>query len=114
MVESPVLVFTDPGTFDLIPLAIQWGRGVAVHDDGPEAEALRELLMKLRPRGAYAIGRKESALFLKEYESPVWVADQKEAFRLLGLNRDDLPPVVREAIQFTQDYLDAAQLLIKA
>ena len=105
-VESQVLVFTDPKTFDLVPLAVRWGRAVAVDYDGPEADAIRELLTKLPlPKGAYAIGKKAAEMFLKESQNPVWIENRADALRRLGLDPHNLPPVIREAIEITQDYL---------
>ena len=106
-VESQVLVFTDPKTFDLVPLAVRWGRTVAVDYNGPEADALRELLDKLPPdnKGAYAIGKQSTKMLLLEFENPVWIANRADALGRLGLNPDDLPPMVREAIEITRDYL---------
>lgn len=106
VVESPVLIFTGPETFDLVPLAVRWGRPVGVDYDGPEADALRDLLNRLPlPKGAYAIGKKATDMLLQESENPVWIANREDALRRLGLNPDDLPPVVREAIEITRDYL---------
>lgn len=105
LAESHVLIFTDPGTFDLVPLAVRWGRTVGVDYDGPEADALRELLRLALPKGAYAIGRDATRMLLRESENPVWIANREDALRRLGLNPDGLPPVVREAIEITRDYL---------
>jgi len=106
LMDSQVLVFTDPETFDLIPLVVRWGRTVAVDYDGLEADALRSLLNKLPlPKGAYAIGGKATEMLLKESENPVWIASRGDALRRLGLDPDDLPPVVQEAIEITRDYL---------
>ena len=44
-------------------------------------------------------------MLLKESLNPVWVEDRADALRRLGLNPDDLPSVVREAIEVTRDYL---------
>lgn len=105
-VESQVLIFSNPKTFDLVPLAVRWGRTVGVDYDGPEAGAIRELLDKLPPdKGAYAIGKQATRMLLLESENPIWIANRWDALRRLGLNPEDLPPVIREAIEVTQDYL---------
>lgn len=103
-----VLVFTDPATFDLVPLAVRWGRAVAVNHDGPGTDALATLLAELSRQeslGPYALGTNESEEFVREFEGVVRITDRADAFLLLGLNPEDLPPVVRETIEAVGDYL---------
>ncbi len=105
---AQVLVFTDAETFDLVPLAVRWGWAVAVDYDGPEAEALDELLAALDQRGAlgpYAIGRRATRQFLREYSEQVKIDNRQNGLRRLGLKPWDLPQAIREVLGVVQDYL---------
>lgn len=106
-VGDAALVFREPETFDLAALAVRWGWSVAVLDDGPEADALNELLDALPgPKGRYAVGLLESSRFLEGYPRQVLIEDRPEGFRILGLRWDDLPPPVAGALESVLAYLD--------
>jgi len=105
--SSAALVFSEPETFDLVPLAVRWGWPVAVAHDGKEAEALNALLADLPRHGPYAIGTQATSLFLRRYDEAIPITSRAEAFRSLGLTPDELPPVIREAIAITRDALGA-------
>lgn len=107
-----VLVFTEPETFDLVPLALRWGRKVAVLSDAPEAEALRELLESMPaqfPAGSYAIGYVPASRFLENVRQ-IWVESEAHGLRLLRLPPElgDLPEPVAQLLQAVHRVLAAA------
>ena len=114
-VGQGVLVFTQPGTFDLVPLALRWGWKVAVLSDDPKAEALRDLLENLpdsiKPKKEnYAIGITSASLMLDRFEQHLWIKSQQEGLRLLGLPAElkELPAPVASALEATRSFLDLA------
>ncbi len=108
-----VLVFTEPETFDLVPLALRWGKKVAVLSDGPEAEALRELLESVPaqfPAGSYAVGIPPVSRFLENQDRQIWIENKEHGLRLLQLppELEDLPEPVAQLLRATHRYLAIA------
>lgn len=103
------LVFSDPETFDLVPLAVRWGWAAAVDYDGSESKTLEQLLARLpSPKGAYAVGTAAAARFLQEYAQQVPVTDRRKGLELLGLRWDELPPAVSQTLEAIREFLGIA------
>jgi hypothetical protein len=60
-------------------------------------------------KGDYVIGREAAdRLLARDDVEPLHVNDRTDAFRMLGLRPDELPPAVAQTIQRTRSYLDLA------
>ncbi len=112
-VGSPLLIFREPDTFDLVPLAVQNGWTVAVDADGPQAEALRKLLDRMREEGLaagiYAVGRAPSRLLIQESLEQITIRSRRQAFLLLlppELQGLPLPSGAAKALKYTRRLLD--------
>ena len=107
-VGTQVMVFTDPNLFDLAALSVRWGWKVAVPYDGPEIVALEQLLLALpEPRGEFGIGGLQAARLL-EKGSPIQIENRPQAFDLLGLRWNELPPPVILVLETVRAFLDTA------
>lgn len=100
-------------TGDLIPLAVQQGRTVALLDHGPRAAALEELLRAIPGSdGRYAIGALNASRLLSSLPRQIFIEDtpegRRKALRVLGLRWDDLPPPVAAGLEAVLAFLDTA------
>lgn len=112
--KSEILIFSEPETFDLVPLALRRGRSVAVEYDGQEAEALRDLLAQFDPQslGPCVIGTAATQHFLLENNghTAIRIRSRADLFAQLHLNLANLPveeqEAIAEALWLTRDYFD--------
>lgn len=107
--ESTVLVFENPESFGLVPVALRWGWRVAILSDGDPADALRSLLEQMRiPRDRYAIGYLETSYLL---DNPalrlISIENREQGLRQLGLNPDDLPKPMAETLDAIHDFIES-------
>ena len=107
--ESTVLLFEDPQTFDLVPVALRWGWRCAVLSDGNQADALRSLLAQMRiPKERYTIGYMESSYLPDNPDLRlVTVENREQGLRLLGLRAEDLPRPVAETLDAIRGFLES-------
>lgn len=112
-VGSPLLVFREPDTFDLVPLAVKEGWTVAVDADGPEVERLGRLLDRMREEGSaagiYKVGRAQARRLIQGSFEQITIHSRRQAFLLLlpaELQGLPLPSGVAKALKYTRRLLD--------